>query len=228
MNTTTGGGASSAAVLDWLASIGAGGAEHVAAGCGLSVGAARGRLRALEQEGLSRSSRILHGAPSLHILTRAGLRAAGRPALEPMTISASGFAHLLAVAGVAAALGGVGERVHGEQELRALERASGGPLASAEVGYAADGSRALHRPDLVCWRGDRPVAIEVELAVKAPERLRTIVRGWARSRLVDGVVYYASPHAARALARAVQRESAQGRVVVAALEARGELPRFDR
>ena len=100
-----------------------------------------------------------------------------------MAVSASGFAHLLAVARVAVALGNAGHRVGGERELRAWERAEGRPLASAEVGLARDGTVALHRPDLVCWGDGAPIAVEVELTVKAPARLRTIVRGWARSRL---------------------------------------------
>ena len=36
--------------------------------------------------------------PALHVLTRRGLRAAGRPELDPVVVGASGFAHLLAVA----------------------------------------------------------------------------------------------------------------------------------
>jgi len=181
---------STVAILDWLAAIGAGSAGELAASCGLSQRATGARLRALEGAGLTRSLRLLHGAPALHVLTRRGLRAAGRPELEPVAISASGFAHLLAVARVAVALGNAGHRVSGERELRAWERAEGRPLASAEVGLARDGTVALHRPDLVCWGEGAPVAVEVELTVKAPARLRTIVRGWARSRLVGGVVYY--------------------------------------
>ena len=188
---------STVAILDWLAAIGAGSAGELAASCGPSLRATSARLRALEDAGLTRSLRLLHGAPALHVLTRRGLRAAGRPELDPVAVSASGFAHLLAVARVAVALGNAGQRVGGERELRALERAEGRPLASAEVGLAHDGTVALHRPDLVCWGAGAPIAIEVELTVKAPARLQTIVRGWARSRLVGGVVYYTVPRPRR-------------------------------
>lgn len=216
------------AVLGWLALIGSGSAGDIAAACAISDRVAKGRLRALEQRGLVHSARLLHGAPGLHVLTRSGLREAGRPDLDPVAVSVAGFAHLLAVGGVAAALAGAGLRVGGERDLRAGERAAGRPLASAELGWAPDGSVALHRPDLVCWGAGAPVAVEVELTVKAPERLARIVRGWARSRLIDGVVYYAAAAAARALERAVARESAVGRVVVLDLERAGALPAFDR
>jgi hypothetical protein len=216
-----------AAILDWLAGIGAGSAVELAAACGLSLRATGARLRALQDAGLIHSPRLLHGAPALHALTRRGLRAAGREELDPVAISASGFTHLLAVARVAVALADAGHRVGGERELRAAERAEGRPLASAEVGLAREGTIALHRPDLVCWDGAAPIAIEVELTVKAPARLRTIVRGWARSRLVGGVVYYATPHAARALTRALDSECASDRVAVLPLARAGELPTFD-
>src|ERR1700690_312194 len=96
---------SNAAILAWLASIGGGAAEHVAAGCGLSPAAARARLHGLERRGLARRAQLLHGAPALYVLTRAGMRAAGRPEIDPSAISATGFAHQLAVASAAVALG---------------------------------------------------------------------------------------------------------------------------
>ena len=142
---------STVAILDWLAAIGAGSAGELAASCGLSLRATCARLRAMEDAGLTRSRRVLHGAPALHVLTRRGLRAAGRPELDPVAVSASGFAHLLAVGRVAVALAAAGHRVGGERELRSWERAEGRPLASAEIGLARDGTVALHRPDLVCW-----------------------------------------------------------------------------
>lgn len=214
------------AILDWLARIGAGSAVELAAACGLGTRATQGRLAALEGARLTRSHRLLHGAPALYTLTCSGLRTAGRAELDPVAVSAAGFAHLLAVARVAAALASGGRSVGGERELRAFEQLEGRPLASAEVGLARDGTVALHRPDLVCWDAERPIAIEVELTVKAPARLAAIVRGWARSRLVGGVVYYATPAAERALTRAVRSESAHPRVAVLPLDRAGQLPEF--
>jgi hypothetical protein len=214
------------AMLAWLATTGAAPAEELAAAGGVTVRAAQSRLRSLERGRLAMSQRLLHGEPALYALTRRGLLAAGRPELEAVAISASGFAHALAVARVATALREAGETVGGERELRAFERLEGRAIASASVGLARDGTTAWHRPDLVCWRSGAPIAIEVELTVKAPERLRAIVRGWARSRIVAGVVYYAAPAASRAVAAAVAKESAQERVAVLARERAGELPAF--
>lgn len=216
------------AILAWLAGIGAAGADDLAAACGIGGALARARLRALERAGLCRSERLLHGAPALHALTRRGLRGAGRPELAVASVSAANAAHQLAVAGVAVALRGCCEEVHGERELRAWERAAGRPLASAELGWAPEGGLALHRPDLVAIVGGAQIAVEVELTVKAPQRLARIVRGWARSRLVAGVVYYATPAAARAVRSAVEREWAQEAVAVLELERAGDLPAFAR
>ncbi|HEX4483309.1 MAG TPA: hypothetical protein VH081_05935 [Solirubrobacteraceae bacterium] len=109
-----------------------------------------------------------------------------------------------------------------ERELRREERSAGAPLASAVLDRAVEHRRRLHRPDLVLWpqsaSGEAPIAIEVELAVKAPRRLAEICRAWARSREVAGVVYLASPPAERALARAIEQASAHERIRVLSLE----------
>jgi hypothetical protein len=223
----------SEAMLEWLAGFGAAGAIEIAAVHQISPPAAGARLRMLAGEGLVESVRLLHGQPALHVITRRGLRAAGRGELAVPRISVAGFAHLLECGRVGAAL----DRAHrgcyavlSERELRASESAAGRAIASAELGYGPSGARERHRPDLVCWpvvraaHGALPVVIEVELTVKAPERLRTIVRGWARSRLVGGAVYYAAPAPLRALERAVADERAAAAVHVLGLDRAGELP----
>jgi DNA-binding MarR family transcriptional regulator len=221
-----------AAVLDWLAGIGGAGLAEIAGAQELSAAAAAARLRRLERDGLVEAVRLLHGRPALYVITRAGLRAAGRRELAPPRVSSSGFAHLLECGRVARSLEqALGDRysIHSERELRAWERAAGTALASAELGFGPSGARERHRPDLVCWpvagaSAGRSVAIEVELTVKAPRRLGEIVRGWARSRLIAGVVYYAAPAALRALERAVADQQAMAQVHVLGLERAGELP----
>jgi hypothetical protein len=118
-------------------------------------------------------------------------------------------------------------RVLGERELRRDERELGAPVASARMGPGARGRPLLHRPDLVLWpdRGDAgpPVAVEVELTIKAPQRLIDICRAWSRCRAVAGVLYIAPPEVERALARAIARANAGERIVVVGLDA---LPHF--
>jgi hypothetical protein len=220
-------------ILAWLGRIGAAGADEVAGHLGVSVAAVRPRLAACERRGLVDAVRLLHRQPALYVATRDGLRLADLAELKPCRVSPAGFAHLREVARAAVAFerGLPGLEVVGERELRVWERDAQRPLASAELGLALAGGYARHRPDLVLWPAGRAgdedapaVAVEVELTVKAAPRLREIVRGWARSRLVRAVVYYASPEAARAVRRAVADEQAQTMVHVLALDRAGALP----
>ena len=70
-------------------------------------------------------------------------------------------------------------------------------------------------------RGELPVAVEVELTVKAPARLAGICRAWARSREVSGVLYLATAEVLPPLARAVESARAGECLIVLALEAIG-------
>jgi hypothetical protein len=111
--------------------------------------------------------------------------------------------------------------VWSEREVRLAELEAGAPVASAELGRFPDGRSRLRRADLVLMphdEGRRPVAVEVELAVKWARRLDAICRAWARCRLVDQVRYYASPGAARAVARAVERVQAHDVIEIYSLE----------
>jgi hypothetical protein len=211
-------------MLDWLAGIGAAGLEELAGVAGASRASANARLHGLARRGLVEQVGLLAGEPPLWLVTARGLRTAGRGDLAAPRVSSSGFAHMRECARAAWALELAAEgryAVHSERELRVWER-DGAVVASAELGY---GSRPeLHRPDLVLVP-DRglPLAIEVELTVKAPVRLREIIRAWARSRRVERVVYYAAPAPAKALARAIDAEQAWSAVTVLALASRGEL-----
>jgi hypothetical protein len=113
-------------------------------------------------------------------------------------------------------------RVTGERELRRDERDSGRPIASATLGPGGGRERRLHRPDLVLWPNvsdHGPVAVEVELTVKAPRRLVEICRAWARCRAVAGVLYLAPPPVERALVRAIAEAHGGERIAVLRLDA---------
>jgi hypothetical protein len=214
-------------MLDWLAGIGAAGAAELAGAAAVTEAGALARLRVMARDGLVEQKRLLAGEPALWLITRRGLREAGRTELDVQRVSSAGFSHLGACARVARALETALEgrfTVHSERELRAWER-GGRLLASAELGYGRAPER--HRPDLVCVALERralPIAVEVELTVKAPERLAAIVRGWARSRRVAGVVYYATPAVVRALGRAIDAEQAAPAVAVLDLACAGQVP----
>ncbi len=214
-----------AAIVRWAAGLGAVTAEAVAVHLGVSTASARARLRAAAGERLLKRWRPLTGRPALYTVTHTGLHKAGVRGLDPCRVSASNALHLIECARVAAAL----ERcypshwVQGERELRGEERERRCALASAELGGGHRGEMLRHRPDLVLWPSDPagglPVAVEVELTVKAPERLAAICRGWARARCVAGVIYLTTPEVERAVLRAIDRAQAHERVVAVPLDA---------
>lgn len=216
------------ALLQWTARVGAVTADALAHLEGGSVAAARGRLGRLTHERLLSRRRLLVGEPSLYTITRAGLRHAGLPWLEPGRVSVAGAPHALACARAAAALQRCypDHAVIGERELRRRERSAGVPLASATLAgaafadFGAGAPAQLHRPDLVLWpddAGSLPVAVEIELTIKAPRRLAAICRAWGRSREVAGVLYLAPAPVHRALDRAISLAGAE-RIVVLPLD----------
>jgi hypothetical protein len=217
-----------AAIVRWTAGLGAVTAEALAVRLESTVASARARLLAAERDRLLARQRPLADRPALYTVTPAGLRAIAARGLDPCRVSPSGAAHLIECAHVAAAL----ERcycdhwVMGERELRREEREHRSVLASAELGRGRSAKESRHRPDLVLWPADPaaglPVAVEVELTVKAPERLVEICRAWARARCVAGVLYLAPPEVERALLRAIDRAHAHERVLAVPLDA---LPR---
>lgn len=207
-------------ILAWTARLGAITAAALADRQGCSVASARGRLGAACRIGLMESWRILHGSPALFTATREGLRFAELSDLTPGRVSAAGARHALVCAASAVAL----ERLYpqrvlsGLPELRRRERLAGRALASAPMRDAGGGVTLLHRPDLVLWPGSEhehaaPIAVEVELSVKAPARLAAICRAWRRCPGIDGTVYLATGEVLGPLLRAIDRADASGRVV---------------
>jgi hypothetical protein len=213
-------------LLCWTASLGAITAEALAVRRGDSLASARARLSALCRRGLLSRKQLLSARPALYTLTAAGRRAVGLGAQAGCSVSPSNANHLIACAQVAASLERCypGQRVLGEHELRAGERACGRPQTVARL------ATGLHRPDMVLLapvdgRSGRaparalPVAVEVELTDKAPRRLRAICRAWARCPQVAGVLYLTSARVEPALVRAVQAARAQERIAVVPLAA---------
>jgi hypothetical protein len=207
-------------IIQWVARLGAVTAEALAVRQATSVASARSRLLAAERRGLLSRRRPLTGAPALYTITAAGLRASGVRGVDPCRITPANAPHAIACAGVAAALERrySDHRLLGERELRRDERESGAQLASACLGHGPGDAPLLHRPDLVLWPkppdGGLPVAVEVELTVKAPRRLLEICLAWARCRCVAGVLYLAPEAVERALERAIAGAQASERIVV--------------
>jgi len=212
-------------VVRWTARFGVATAPAIAQHGGWTLASARGRLRAAERAGLLTGTLVLAGSPTLYTATRSGLRASGLRGLEPCRLSVSGAPHAIECARVAAALERAypDHHVMGERELRRDEREAGVALASARLGAGPGGEELLHRPDIVLWPGGPsqalPVAVEVELTIKAPLRLLEICRAWARCRCVAGTLYLATPEVQRPLTRAIERAGADGRIALVGLDA---------
>jgi len=212
-------------LVRWAASLGAVSAPALAYRLGVSVASARGRLIAAERRRWLTSARPLAGWPALYTATPAGVRLTGLSRVAPARVRPGSAMHFLACAAVAAALEHCypDHLVLGERELREGEREVGGVRASADLASWVRGEPPRHRCDLVLapagLEGGLPVAVEVELTIKAPARLTSICLAWARSRHLAGALYIAPADAARAVRRAVQRANAQRRIAVVELDA---------
>jgi hypothetical protein len=207
-------------LLQWTASVGAVTADALAALLDIGRASAHGRLAAAVHKRLLTRHRLLAQHPALYTVTSAGLRAAGIEELAACRVSAGTVLHTMVCAHAAVELQRryPDQRVVGEPELRREERRAGAPVASAVMRPAGTRGSALHRPDLVIWpsgaRPRGPVAVEVELTIKAPRRLEQICRAWARSRDVSGVLYLAPSDVERAVLRAIERSYAARRIAV--------------
>jgi hypothetical protein len=211
-------------IARWTASLGAVTAEALAQRTGVSVASARAKLISARRRKLLASARPLSGRPMLFTTTRAGLRACQTRGIEVCVVSPSTANHLITCAAVAAVLERQypHHRLVGERELRRDERELGCPLASAKLATSRGVQGRLHRPDLVlCPRDPEaglPLAVEVELTIKSPERLVEICRAWARCRAIAGVIYFAPEDVQRALQRAVAKVRAFEQVVIVPLD----------
>jgi hypothetical protein len=208
-------------VVAWVAVIGAVSAQDVMARFGVGRTVGYRRLRALVDHGLLSRARLVYGQPALYVATADGVAFAGLGELDPARINEASVRHWALCARLAVVLEQRERReVWGEPRLRAAERQAGEPVASAQRGTLPDGRPRLRRPDLVLFPPDAalPVAVEVELSVKAAGRLQAICRAWARCRLVSEVRYYAPPHVAHAVSRAVSSAHAHDAIRILSLD----------
>jgi hypothetical protein len=200
-------------LLRWAAGLGAVTAEGFAAREGRGEASARGMLGAARRAGQLAGWEPLRGEPALYTVTRAGIRAGGLAGVEPARVSAASAAHAAACCLAAVRMERAFPRhaVLGEPAVRAALRAGDAAPARRYGGRH-------QRPDLLLvpaqGRGDGPIAVEVELSLKSPQRLEEVCRRWARDRDVAGIVYFAAGHVRDPLTRAIARARAEDRIVV--------------
>jgi hypothetical protein len=209
-----------AQIVNWLGRVGAAGVQHVTDQFDMSDQMAYKRLALLAADGLVERRRPLYDRPSMYLATLPGLRWQGQSRFGVFHLSAGGCEHTWQVTTAMLALSRQlpSWRILTEREIRAQEIEEGRLFASADAGPIGHGTMR-HRPDLaVVSPSDGVVSIEVELTIKDRRRLAKISRGWARARHVDHVYYLATPEAARAVGRALDRGKATDRVTVLDLE----------
>ncbi|HEY5193141.1 MAG TPA: hypothetical protein VIJ39_04615 [Solirubrobacteraceae bacterium] len=214
-----------AQIADWIARLGAAGAEHVMSRFSLSRSVAYARLNSMVRDELLEHHAVLYARPGMYTATSAGLHWQGLESLGKFAVSPGGFEHAWQVTQATVQIENslAGWTVFSEREIRAVETNSGKLFASAKTGAVAD-RLALHRPDLAVERpGGKVTSIEIELSIKSSSRLAAICRGWARARHIDHVYYLATPGPASAVKRAARNTHATNRVRVLAIE---EIPRL--
>jgi hypothetical protein len=221
-----------AGIVGWIGRLGAADAEHVMARFAMGRSWAYARLSRLVKDGLLEQRTLLYRQPGLYLATADGLRWQGLGRLGVYRVSPGGFQHTQEVATAAVSLYHAlpGWEVLSEREIRVRESDRGELIASARLGELPGGRPALHRPDLALVSPDgNVVVVEVELSIKAPRRLASICRAWARARHISAVYYLAPPAVARAVERAIAETRSEDRIVVlpidqpAALDAINEL-----
>ena len=176
-------GQSSLWALAWLARVGAAPMDALTLVMGCSERVARDHVRRLEQAGLVKRVAMRRGDGVLVVLTRAGALESGNPARRaPRTVRPHAWAHTSGCAWASAWLELRGRAWVSEREI--LED----DLWRYRLCYQDHRGtvRVTHRPDLIAQTTSGPVAIEVELARKAPVRLRGICAMYAELTEPDG------------------------------------------
>lgn len=153
--------------------------------------AAYRRLAHLTDGGLLDSARLRYGEPTAYVPTRRGMRWTGLGHIATGGLNLANVAYTLACTRVWLELEAEGAAVVGEREFRSAEAGADRLFASVDLPASHDGRSRRHRPDLLIYPvgTELPVAVEVELSVKAARRLDLICRAWGRARHLAGVRY---------------------------------------
>jgi hypothetical protein len=190
--------------------------EHVMAALVVGRTAAYRRVGHCVDAGLIERLELLRTEPTLLRATRRCLRHLGLDAMPVAEVTAATATHWLRCASVARLLVErefASYEVWSERDLRLTEVTEGRSPASIKIGGLASGVPRRHRPDLAVIAPERKIAVEVELSLKAPRRLESILRGWRRAGDVEEVRYYCPPGpVTRGVERAVSRTQTADKV----------------
>ena len=201
--------------LAWLERVDVAGLEPLGRAMGFGWRVTYSHAERLACAGLV--ERIYDRGGSVVAITRHGRHLLGAEAgdVPAGATQAFGLVHNRAMSWVAAYLTLRGREWIGERALRRDER--------WRVPVVWPGSRGTHRPDLASMVDGWPVAIEIELTLKAPRRLRAILLGYEAAIAggkFSGVTYIAGDDAVKAgVRRAASIAGLGDRLAVLPLEA---------
>jgi hypothetical protein len=190
--------------------------EHVMAALAVGRTAAYRRVAHCVDAGLLERLELLRTEPTMLRATRRCLRHLGLDAMPVAEVTPATAVHWLRCASLSRTLierEFASYEVWSERDLRLAEVTQRRPILAVEVGGLASGIPRRHRPDLAVINPERKIAVEVELSLKAPRRLESILRGWRRAREVEEVRYYCPPGpVTRGVERAVSRTETADKV----------------
>ena len=167
-------------ILRWMNGFGFANADQIMRYMGVQKSACYARLKKLIEGGYLDHEYILHGSSGIYKLTKKGTIASGDHLKHTGDIRLGTFKHDLALVNLALDLV---EMTEGEFIPQRRIRHDEGLSGLGQFGHVADGY--LHLP-----HHDKPIAIELELTVKAKSRLNSIIEGYGGNLAVHEVCYF--------------------------------------
>jgi len=169
-----------AALLRWINGFGFASAEQITRYMGVYKATAYTRIKKLIDHGYLDRKRILHGQGRIHILTKKGILACSDHIRPVGDIRLGTFLHDLALVDLALDLSeATGGEFIPQRRLRHDEGLSG----VGHFGRVSDGYLHLKGED-------KPIAIELELSVKARSRLNSIITDYGSDLSVKEIWYF--------------------------------------
>ena len=167
-------------ILRWVNGFGFASADQIMRYMNVKKATCYTRLKKLVEAGYLNRERILHGQARIHKLTKEGILASGDHLRPTGEIRLGTFKHDLALVDLALDLrDATGGEFIPQRRIRHDEGLSG----LGQFGHVADGYlHLLHH--------DKPIAIELELTVKAKSRLNSIIEGYGGNLTVHEVWYF--------------------------------------
>ena len=167
-------------ILRWMNGFGFANADQIMRYMGVKKSSCYARLKKLIEGGYLDHEYVLHGSSGIYKLTKKGTIAAGDHLRGCGDIRLGTFKHDLALVDLALDLrDATGGEFIPQRRIRHDEGLSG----LGQFGHVADGY--LHLPHI-----DKPIAIELELTVKAKSRLNSIIEGYGGNLSVHEVWYF--------------------------------------